>query len=68
MDEQQNSVLTIILGGGRGTRLFPLTQHRCKPAVPLAGTYRLVDIPYGQNIQTHCFPTSYASTMMQASA
>ena len=42
MDEQQNPVLTIILGGGRGTRLFPLTQYRCKPAVPLAGTYRLV--------------------------
>jgi glucose-1-phosphate adenylyltransferase len=45
MDETQYSVLTIILGGGRGTRLFPLTQYRCKPAVPLAGTYRLVDIP-----------------------
>jgi glucose-1-phosphate adenylyltransferase len=45
MDEKQNPVLTVILGGGRGTRLFPLTQHRCKPAVPLAGTYRLVDIP-----------------------
>ena len=45
MDEPQNPVLTIILGGGRGTRLFPLTQYRCKPAVPLAGTYRLVDIP-----------------------
>jgi len=45
MDEQQHPVLTVILGGGRGTRLFPLTQYRCKPAVPLAGTYRLVDIP-----------------------
>ena len=45
MDETQHAVLTIILGGGRGTRLFPLTQYRCKPAVPLAGTYRLVDIP-----------------------
>jgi glucose-1-phosphate adenylyltransferase len=45
MDERQNPVLAIILGGGRGTRLFPLTQYRCKPAVPLAGTYRLVDIP-----------------------
>lgn len=33
------------MGGGRGTRLHPLTQHRCKPAVPLAGKYRLVDIP-----------------------
>jgi len=33
------------MGGGRGTRLHPLTQERCKPAVPLAGKYRLVDIP-----------------------
>ncbi len=33
------------MGGGRGTRLFPLTKSRCKPAVPLAGKYRLVDIP-----------------------
>jgi glucose-1-phosphate adenylyltransferase len=39
------SVLAIIMGGGRGTRLHPLTQERCKPAVPLAGKYRLVDIP-----------------------
>lgn len=33
------------MGGGRGTRLYPLTKERCKPAVPLAGKYRLVDIP-----------------------
>lgn len=39
------SVLSVIMGGGRGTRLYPLTQERCKPAVPLAGKYRLVDIP-----------------------
>ncbi|MEI6359048.1 MAG: sugar phosphate nucleotidyltransferase, partial [Synechococcus sp. ELA619] len=38
-------VLAIILGGGAGTRLFPLTQTRAKPAVPLAGKYRLIDIP-----------------------
>ena len=37
--------LTLILGGGRGTRLFPLTHMRSKPAVPLAGKYRLIDIP-----------------------
>src|SRR5690606_964673 len=40
-----NDVLTVILGGGRGTRLFPLTHHRSKPAVPLGGKYRLIDIP-----------------------
>jgi glucose-1-phosphate adenylyltransferase len=38
-------VISVILGGGAGTRLFPLTKERAKPAVPLAGKYRLVDIP-----------------------
>ncbi len=37
--------LAIVLGGGQGSRLFPLTQHRSKPAVPIGGKYRLVDIP-----------------------
>jgi glucose-1-phosphate adenylyltransferase len=40
-----DDVLTLILGGGRGTRLFPLTHMRSKPAVPLGGKYRLIDIP-----------------------
>jgi glucose-1-phosphate adenylyltransferase len=38
-------VLALILGGGQGSRLFPLTQHRSKPAVPIGGQYRLIDIP-----------------------
>ncbi len=38
-------VVSVVMGGGRGTRLQPLTSLRCKPAVPLAGKYRLVDIP-----------------------
>src|SRR5512135_2751920 len=38
-------VLALILGGGRGTRLFPLTHLRSKPAVPIAGKYRLIDVP-----------------------
>jgi len=38
-------VLSIILGGGKGTRLYPLTRNRAKPAVPFGGKYRLVDIP-----------------------
>jgi glucose-1-phosphate adenylyltransferase len=42
---RMNDVLTLILGGGRGTRLFPLTHTRSKPAVPLGGKYRLIDIP-----------------------
>jgi glucose-1-phosphate adenylyltransferase len=40
-----HNVLSLILGGGRGTRLYPLTKERSKPAVPLAGKYRLIDIP-----------------------
>src|SRR5438309_2817704 len=39
------NVLSLILGGGRGTRLYPLTMLRSKPAVPIAGKYRLIDIP-----------------------
>lgn len=40
------------MGGGRGTRLYPLTKERCKPAVPLAGKYRLVDIPISNCINS----------------
>src|ERR1700730_17277216 len=40
-----NEVLALILGGGQGTRLFPLTQYRSKPAVPIGGSHRLIDIP-----------------------
>ena len=47
-----NNVLSIILGGGQGTRLFPLTRERSKPAVPLAGKYRLVDIPISNCINS----------------
>ncbi len=39
------NVISVILGGGRGTRLFPLTRDRAKPSVPIAGKFRLVDIP-----------------------
>lgn len=39
------NMIAIILGGGKGERLYPLTKHRSKPAVPLAGKYRLIDIP-----------------------
>jgi len=40
-----NECIAVILGGGRGSRLFPLTQERSKPAVPIGGKYRLIDIP-----------------------
>jgi glucose-1-phosphate adenylyltransferase len=45
-------VLAVILGGGAGTRLFPLTRDRAKPAVPLAGKYRLVDVPISNCINS----------------
>ena len=47
-----NKVLGIILGGGQGARLFPLTESRSKPAVPIAGKYRLVDIPISNCINS----------------
>jgi len=46
------NVLSIILGGGRGERLYPLTKHRAKPALPLAGKYRLIDIPVSNCINS----------------
>lgn len=48
-----NSVLAVILGGGAGSRLFPLTLSRSKPAVPIAGKYRLVDIPISNCINSN---------------
>ena len=51
MDLSKNTI-ALILGGGRGTRLFPLTKIRAKPAVPLAGKYRLIDIPISNCINS----------------
>ena len=48
----RRSTLSIVMGGGAGTRLFPLTKDRAKPAVPLAGKYRLVDIPISNCINS----------------
>jgi len=47
------SVIAVILGGGAGSRLYPLTRHRSKPAVPIAGKYRLVDIPISNCINSN---------------
>jgi len=49
----QQSVLSIILGGGAGTRLYPLTKKRAKPAVPLGANYRLIDIPVSNCINSN---------------
>lgn len=48
----RGNTLAIVMGGGAGTRLFPLTKNRAKPAVPLAGKYRLVDIPISNCINS----------------
>ena len=48
-----SKVLSVIMGGGQGLRLFPLTRDRAKPAVPLAGKYRLVDIPISNCINSN---------------
>ena len=48
----RSSVICLILGGGRGTRLYPLTKSRSKPAVPIAGKYRLIDIPISNCIHS----------------
>ena len=46
------NVVTLVLGGGQGTRLYPLTKYRSKPAVPVAGKYRLIDIPLSNCINS----------------
>src|SRR5437868_14574341 len=51
--EISRSVVAMILGGGAGSRLYPLTASRSKPAVPIAGKYRLVDIPISNCINSN---------------
>ena len=47
-----DNILAVILGGGVGKRLYPLTKQRAKPAVPIAGKYRLIDIPMSNCINS----------------
>jgi len=49
-----NRVLTVILAGGAGERLYPLTRHRAKPAVPFGGTYRIIDFTIANCINSFC--------------
>ncbi len=50
-----NDIMAVILGGGQGKRLYPLTMMRSKPAVPLAGKYRLIDIPISNCINSNIY-------------
>jgi len=52
VNDRSRDVVVVILGGGRGSRLFPLTEERAKPAVPIAGKYRLIDIPISNAIHS----------------
>ena len=62
-----SKVLCVIMGGGKGTRLFPLTKDRAKPAVPIAGKYRLVDIPISNCINSG-FRRVYVLTMFNSAS
>src|SRR5262245_41831938 len=63
-----HDVLSVILGGGRGARLYPLTKKRSEPAVPIAGKYRLIDIPVSNcinsGIKRVCVVTQYLSVSL----
>lgn len=61
-----NRVASVILGGGEGKRLSPLTLYRCKPAVPFGGRYLLIDIPLSLSIHAHCYKTFVLTQFLSA--
>jgi len=62
-----NEILAVILGGGQGKRLYPLTAERAKPAVPIAGKYRLIDIPISNCINSGIFKISVLTQFLSVS-
>ena len=68
-DHVTDGVLAVVLGGGRGNRLYPLTKERSEPAVPVAGKYRLIDIPVSNcinsGIHSVAVLTQYNSVSLQ---
>jgi glucose-1-phosphate adenylyltransferase len=67
MSPNTSRVLSVVLGGGAGTRLFPLTKERAKPAVPLGGKYRLVDIPISNCINSGLWRVYLLTQFLSAS-
>lgn len=63
----KNDILSIVLGGGKGARLYPLTKDRAKPAVPFGGKYRLVDIPISNSINSE-FKKIYILTQFNSAS
>ena len=64
---KMDEVLAVILGGGQGKRLFPLTAERAKPAVPIAGKYRLIDIPISNCINSGIYNISVLTQFLSVS-
>lgn len=64
---KMDEILAVILGGGQGKRLFPLTAERAKPAVPIAGKYRLIDIPISNCINSGIYNISILTQFMSVS-
>ena len=62
-----DDILAVILGGGQGKRLYPLTAERAKPAVPIAGKYRLIDIPISNCINSGIFKISVLTQFLSVS-
>ena len=67
MANTEPRVLSIILGGGKGTRLYPLTKERSKPAVSFGGKYRIVDIPIS-NCMNSGFKMIYLLTLFNSAS
>lgn len=64
---KRDEIIAVILGGGRGTRLYPLTAERAKPAVPIAGKYRLIDIPISNCINSDIYRISVLTQFLSVS-
>ena len=62
-----NQVVTAILGGGQGARLWPLTRDRAKPAVPLGGKFRLIDVPISNSLHAG-FDRIFVMTQFQSAS